>query len=140
MRIFTVHLGPRSGPLAPAGGRDLVVVKEGFCWPAAFFTVLWALWHRMWITAFALFVASAAIDGLVTYADFDAGLRFAIDVLVLVVIGQFANDWRRLELTRRGFEDAAVAAAPDVDAAELRAAERLGLDAPRLSSLGAAGL
>ncbi len=47
MRIYTIHLPPRFGPL----NADPVTVKEGFNWAAAIFMVLWALWHRMLLAA-----------------------------------------------------------------------------------------
>ena len=130
MRIFTVHLGPRSGPFAGAGARELVLVKEGFCWPAALFTVLWALWHRLWFTAAGLVLVPGVVYGAVQYADLDTSVQVATALGIRLVIGVFANDWRRLELKRRGFEEAGVVAARGLDAAELRACERLGLGGP----------
>jgi hypothetical protein len=129
LRIFTVHLGPRSGPFAGAGARELALVKEGFCWPAALFTVLWALWHRLWFTAAALVLVPGVIYGALEYAGLDTSVRVAAVLGIRLVVGLFANDWRRLELARRGFEEAGVVAARGLDAAELRAAERLGLGA-----------
>ena len=39
----------------PAHGRgrgrddeDVVLIKDGFSWPAFFFSLIWALWHRLW--------------------------------------------------------------------------------------------
>jgi hypothetical protein len=93
-----------------------------------FFTVLWALWHRLWLTAVALFLVPGVIEALAVMADLGAPVRAVIDLGLLVVIGLFANDWRRLVLAKRGFEEVGVVAAQDLDAAELRAAERLGLD------------
>jgi hypothetical protein len=133
MRIYTVHLGPRSGPYAEAvGARDLIAVKEGFSWPAFFFTALWALWHRMWLVAIAMVLVPAVIDTATLHLD--EVVRGLIDFTILVVIGMFANDWRRRDLARRGYEDVGVVAARGLDAAELRAAEKLGL--PSLAPAG----
>ena len=41
-RLYTVHL------LDDASDDGLVLVKEGFSWPAFFVAVPWALFHRMW--------------------------------------------------------------------------------------------
>ena len=56
MNVYTVHL--RRHGLDP--DRDLLVVKEGFSWPAFFLSFLWALWHRLWVPAAGVFLARAA--------------------------------------------------------------------------------
>ena len=33
---------------------DIVAVKEGFCWPAFLFSLVWATFHRLWLFAFSL--------------------------------------------------------------------------------------
>ena len=53
MRVYTVHILPGADALEDAP----LLVREGFCWPAAIFTVFWALWHRMWLVAGLLFIA-----------------------------------------------------------------------------------
>ena len=44
MRVYTVHM--RRPALDP--DADFRLVKEGFSWPAFFFSFLWALWSRLW--------------------------------------------------------------------------------------------
>ena len=48
-KVYTAHVRGRGGVDA-----DIVFVKDGFSWPAFFFTAVWALWHRLWL--FALIV------------------------------------------------------------------------------------
>ena len=109
MRFYTVHL--RRHGLDP--DRDLVLVNEGFCWPAFLFSVVWALWHRLWlvtlITVFALVVLAFAVAVAGPAA---AGLA--------LIIGVVANDLRRWTLKRRGFVETGVVAGRDRDAAERR--------------------
>lgn len=133
MRIYTIHLGPvpeegEDGGAVPAA-RDLVLVKEGFSWPAFLFTVLWALYHRLWLTAAALLVAGAALSGALEAWSPDDAVSAAVGLGYLLAIGNFANDWRRRELWQRGYEEAGVVAARRLDAAEHRVIEKLG---PRL--------
>ena len=47
MRLYSVHL--RRHGLDP--DRDIVLVKEGFSWPALLFSFLWALRHQLWLAA-----------------------------------------------------------------------------------------
>ena len=63
MRIYTVHESPFWALAEKAvPGADVVLIAEGFCWPAALFTVLWAAWHRLWLVALAILGAGAALD------------------------------------------------------------------------------
>ena len=119
MHIYSVHRRP--------DGRDadegIVLVKEGFCWPAFLFTFLWALWHRMWAVAAILIVAglaaSAAAGWLAPAAAPAAGLGY------LLLIGYGANDWRRSSMARRGYRFAGLVGAADADAAAQRYFDRI---------------
>ena len=113
MRIYTIHLPPRFGP----PDADPVIVKEGFNWAAAIFTVLWALWHRMWLAAIGLLVTSAAIGAGVAFLGFGPESRAAMSFGYAVLVGFHANDWRRWSLERKDFKDAGIVAAPRADAA-----------------------
>lgn len=132
MRIYTVHLGPALPAGAPpraapeGGARDLVLVKEGFSWPAFFASVLWALYHRMWLTAALLLLASALVAAAAGALALDPAREAAVSLGYSALVGSFANDWRRASLAHRGYEEAGVVAAPALEAAEHRAFERLG--------------
>ena len=113
MRIYTIHLPPRFGPL----NADPVTVKEGFNWAAAIFTVLWALGHRMWLAAIGLLAAGAAIGAGAAFLGLGPESRAALTIGYAVLVGFHANDWRRRSLGRKDFEDAGIVAAPRADAA-----------------------
>ena len=113
MRLYTVHL--RRHGLDP--DRDLAAVKEGFCWPAFFFSVPWALWNRLWLVGLALLAAQAAVGGAVALLGLDPLSQGAATLGLAVIIGMSANDLRRWTLGRRGFDEAAVVTGGDADAA-----------------------
>ena len=113
MRFYTVHL--RGAALDP--DRDLVLVEEGFCWPAFFFSVIWALWHRMWLAALLLFALKAGANEGAHALGLSAGAHAAVMLGAIAAIGFVANDLRRHWLGRRGFRDAGVVAAEGHDAA-----------------------
>ena len=114
MAIYSVH----SRPGAPA--EDSIFVKEGFAWAAFFFTLLWALWHRMWIVAAVAFSATAAIVAAVSWlAQGDLPVNLA-SLAVSFILGFEGNDLRRWSLARRGYREIAMAAGRDLDEAELR--------------------
>ena len=116
MRIYTVH---------QETGGDMVLVKEGLCWPALLFTVLWALWHRMWWVALGLAVAAVALEGAAAAIGLDSVSQSALGLGYSVAVGTVAGDLRRRALERRGFHFVGVVCGADREAAELRA-----LDAP----------
>ena len=68
MRLYTVHQNPD-----PLSGNDLVFVKEGFCWPAFFFPMLWPLWHRLWLVALMVLVITGVVDAVTMELDWTAG-------------------------------------------------------------------
>ena len=126
MRLYTVHL--RRHGLDP--DRDLVAVKEGFCWPAFFFSVLWALANGLWLVGLALLAAQAAVGGAIALLGLDPLSQGAAALGLAVIIGMLANDLRRWTLRRRGFSEAAVVAGGDADAALGRFLE----DTPQLAA------
>ena len=114
LKLYTVHL--RTWSAAP--DRDAVLVREGFCWAAFFFSVPWALWHRMWFAAaglLALALGLAVLDDLLAPGGFASE---AIGLAVSAIVGFEANDWRRDALRRRGFAEAGIVAAADREMAE----------------------
>ncbi len=106
MRIFTVHL--RRHGLDP--DRDLVLVKEGFSWPAFFLTGMWALWHRLWLAAVALFAVSIGLNLVSRGLGADPASHAVVSVAFAAIVGFVANDLRRQKLAASGFAAAGVAA------------------------------
>ncbi len=116
MRVYTVM-----DRTAPAGDDpDVVLVKEGICWPALVIPVIWMLFRRQWIGLLAyvtlgLALASAgALLGL--HEMLQSFLAFGLNVLVAVM----ANDWRRWRLEAAGYVMRGVVAAPNPAEAEAR--------------------
>ena len=113
MRLYTVHI--------PVGGRipgeEPILLKEGFCWPAFFFSFLWALWHRLWLVALLLVLASAALEAVMSQFGANDTLRGAVTLGVAVFVGATANDWRRRGLAKKGYRLTDIVAAGDEDAA-----------------------
>ncbi len=116
MRLYTVHLRRRR----PDAESDLVLIKEGFCWPAFFLVPLWALWHRLWLIAVVLFATDLALGGAALLLPVDAVSQGAVTVGLAAIVGFVANDLRRRALKRRRFTLAAVVSAASREAAERR--------------------
>lgn len=113
MGIFTV-LEP------PDGNPDRVAfVPDGFSWGALLFTVLWALWHRMWVVAALLFALTAALTVATNLEMLGGGLAALLNAGIGLI---FAFEARGLEvksLERAGFRPAGLIEASNAEAAEL---------------------
>lgn len=116
MRCFTAHRRDTGLFTEP----EMVLVKEGFCWPAFFFTFLWALWHRMWLTAALILIAEVVVSVVSAWLDLADLTDFVLSLGIMLLIGYGANDWRRRSLGRRGFEEAGIVCGRDRDEAEMR--------------------
>ncbi|MEE8393643.1 MAG: DUF2628 domain-containing protein [Rhodospirillales bacterium] len=99
MRLYTVHLN-RAGAVKDG---SLVLVKEGFCWPAFFLSFVWALWHRMWLAAIGLIAVQVALGSMAAALGLDASSQGVVSLGLAVAVGFVANDLRRWTLERSGY-------------------------------------
>ena len=116
MRIYTVHI--RRPPVDP--DRDIRLVKEGFSWPAFFFSFLWALWCRLWVAAAGIIAAELALGEMLSLLGADGVTTTAISVGFAVLLGVVGNDIKRWTLFRRGYLQVAVVTGDDQVSAERR--------------------
>jgi len=116
MRLYAVHL--RRHGLDP--DRDVVLVKEGFSWPAFFLSFVWALWHRLWLAA-ALIALAQALVGLGVYlAHPDPVSQIVLSLGLAAIVGYLAAEIRQTKLARQGFAFAGVVGGEDADQAYQR--------------------
>jgi hypothetical protein len=116
MRVYTVHM--RRPALDPE--QDISLVKEGFSWPAFFFSFVWALWRRLSVVAAGLFAAEMAVTGVISLLEGDLWTQTALSLGFAVLVGMFGNDLERRTLFRRGYLEVAVVTGSGIDAAERR--------------------
>jgi hypothetical protein len=114
MRTYTVH--ELSG--APADGKGIVFVREGFSWPAAVFTLLWLLAKRLWIAAAFWFALSVAL----MFAGIGLGVREELMSVIYFVLqgclAVVAHDIERWTLAQKGYVEIGVASGRDLADAE----------------------
>ena len=116
MRIYTAYLDPAS----LEQDRAVTMIKEGMCWPAFFFSILWATWHRLWWVALALLAGAAAAMAALVAAGADGTTGLVSMLALSVFIGGAANDWRCRWLERRGRRLVAVVAGRNAEDAARR--------------------
>ena len=111
MRSYTLHLPPEARPGDVEALDRAVVVPDGFSWPAFAFTVVWFLFHRLWLAALIVLAGLGvlALGGYALGLPRTAGT--AVALLGSVLIGLEASSLRRWTLARRGrpMRDAVVA-------------------------------
>ncbi len=121
MRVYTVHIDP----LSVADDRGAVFLREGFSWPAAVFSILWAVYHGLWDWALVLLAVSLALSAAVEFSGLDALGAGTLEIGFLVLVGAMSNDWRRWFLARRGYRLDDIVSGEDMTAAERRYFERM---------------
>jgi hypothetical protein len=97
-----------------------VLIKEGFNWPAAFYTSLCALWGGTWLAALLIFVAAVGLQLALELAGAERPVQLVAGIGLSAIVGFCANDWRRAKLHRRGYCFQGVVAAPDMGSARRR--------------------
>ena len=120
MRLYAAYVDPSS--LEP--DRAVAMVRQGMSWPAFFFSVLWALRHRLWGTAALLTLALVGLELLFTTLGADDAASAIAGFGLAVYIGLSANDWRCRGLERRDMRLSAIVAAPNAERAVQRLLER----------------
>ena len=117
MTIFTVHAPPgvEAAALDPAA---LVVVKEGFSWPALLIPPVWLVWHRQWLVLLIWIVAGVVLSILSGLAGTDAST--VVMLLFAFWFALEANGLRRWTLERRGYALLGVVEGRSLEEAERR--------------------
>ena len=112
MRFYTLHVPAiEPGSVLPDGGRlnrqlvAVVPVKEGFCWPAFFFSLLWTLWHRLWVVALGLIAANLVISVLVFKSGANEAVTIVVSFSIALMLGFMGNDFRRSKLGKHGYTE-----------------------------------
>ena len=127
MRLYTLHV-PAIEPerVLPDGDRfnrqisDMVPIKEGFCWPAFFFSLFWALWHRLWLVTLGLAAANVAAGVIVFQSGANEAVNIVISFGIALLLGFIGNDLRRAKLEWRGFREGGIVLARTSEAAVRR--------------------
>jgi len=119
MRLYTVHFRR----FATRPERRLVLVKEGFSWPAFFLSGLWALWHRLWLVAALMFAGGLAVAGLGALFGLGPASAAALSLGYAAILGFVANDLRCWMLETQDYDFLGVASGANQDEAARRCLE-----------------
>lgn len=105
---------------APDGNSDKVVfIREGFSWGAAAFTILWALWRRLWVLSAVLAAVFAAIGVAGGLGLLSPAVSLAVQAGMALLLGMEARGLEILSHERAGYHQAGLIEARSREAAEL---------------------
>jgi hypothetical protein len=86
---------------------EIEIVKDGFSWPAFFFSWIWGFIAKLWVHASIMLVATLVLVSVP-----------GAPIIVGIIAGFKGNEWRRDNLQQRGFTLAERLQAESADAAK----------------------
>jgi Protein of unknown function (DUF2628) len=120
MTVYTVHQPrPRKGETTADPDR-FVFVRDGFYFWAFLLGPLWMLWHRLWLVLVLYVAGTTALQVGLWRLGVSDGIKFAIGVLIALLVGFEAASLRRWTLGRRRWNNVGLVVAPDLESAERR--------------------
>lgn len=116
MSIYVIYICPDGGP------QRAVLVKEGFSATAAVLTILWALWHRMWVVSAIIFFIyiCATFVVLAEVPWFRSEAAAIINAALGILLGIEASTLRDWSLKWAGYVEVGFVKADSLDEAELK--------------------
>ena len=123
MPVYTVHAPVANGADLAATDK-FVFVRDGFHFWAAVASVIWLLWHRLWLALIGWIVLMIAIQFGISALGASRGTIFAVDLLIAILMGFEAASLRRWTLSRRKWRQLDIVVADDTETAERRFFER----------------
>jgi hypothetical protein len=123
MPVYTVHAPVGSGADLAATDK-FTFVRDGFHFWAMAASVLWLLWHRLWLALIGWIVVTVAVAVGLSALGVGAGTILFADCLIAVLMGFEASSLQRWTLSRRKWRQLDIVVADDQESAERRFFER----------------
>lgn len=114
MRTYTVH--ELAG--APADGKGIVFVREGFSWAAAVFNLLWLLFNRLWIVAAFYLAITLVLMAGANALGLSEEIASVFSIILQGFLGAGAHDLERWTLARNGYREIGIASGSSLADAE----------------------
>ena len=115
MNHYTVHHRPiQNAETDP----DVVLIKEGFCWPAFVAPPLWLIYHLQVLGLLVYVSVTTVLSTAVIYSVVDPLTGLLLAVILSFLVASLANDWRRWRLTTIGYQLVAITVANNLHHAE----------------------
>jgi hypothetical protein len=122
MTTFTVHEPPPRKNEEVASPDRFAFVRDGFYVWAFLLGPLWMFWHGMWLVLVLYLVLTVALQAALWALGVAAVVKFAVGVLIALLVGFEAGSLRRFTLRR--WVDRGIVVGPTREAAEHRFFDR----------------
>lgn len=99
--------------------NNFVILKEGFSWSAALFSIFWAIYHKMWLLVIAIIITTMIVN--VVNIQW---LMFISKFTIMLLFGFLATDIREMKLKYKNYQLRDIIIAKTEIEAELKFLER----------------
>ena len=123
MPVYTVHAPVASGADLAATDK-FTFVRDGFHFWAAVATVIWLVWHRLWLALIGWIVLMVAIQFGMSALGASRGTIPAVYALVAILMGFEAASLQRWTLSQRKWRQFDIVVGDDEESAERRFFDR----------------
>jgi hypothetical protein len=120
MTVYTVHEPPPREGQADADADRFVFVRDGFYFWAFLLGPLWMIWRRLWLVLLLYMIVTVALQAGLHALGVSGGVKFAVGLLIALLVGFEAATLRRWTYGRRGWRNPGVVVGPDLETAERR--------------------
>jgi hypothetical protein len=120
MSVYTVHQPPLRAADATPDPERFVFVRDGFYVWAFLLSVLWMLWHRMWLVLLIYVVVVVGVETVLRYVGVSGFVLSIVGLLISLLVGIEAGTLRRFALARRGWKSVGVVSGDNHEDAERR--------------------
>ena len=86
----------------PAGTSE--AVKQGWSWPAFFFSFIWAMVKKQWALGVGVFIGAIVFGFIVGIVGGSDAIINIFSIILNIVFGINGNSWREKNLISRGYE------------------------------------
>ena len=121
MTFYTVQHRPNNnGSLNTRDVRDpdVILIKEGFCWPALYIPLLWLLYQKQFWGFLAYILLTAVLSAAAAVTSMDPLTGLLLYMVLSLLVASVANEWRRWRLSAKGYEIVTVIMAVNLRQAE----------------------
>jgi hypothetical protein len=134
MPVYTVHAPVAGGAEARTVTDRFVFVRDGFHFWAFLLGPLWLAWRRLWLALIGYIAVWVAVTVALSLLHASAGTRFAVMLLIALLMGFEASSLWRWTVSRRKWRQLDVVVADDEETAERRFFDRWTSNQPGLSN------
>jgi hypothetical protein len=124
MPVYTVHAPVADGANPQSVTDRFVFVRDGFHFWAFILGPLWLAWHRLWLALIGYIAVWIGVTVGLTELHASAGTRFAVTLLIALLMGFEAASLWRWTFSRRKWRQLDVIVADDEETAERRFFDR----------------